>query len=119
VQFTITNPSDHVIHVYMLVVDSDGRFYFSPFWKDEEVAYVGLQPGETQMSYPFKQIGAPGLYDVRLLCSPTRQLWLLSPPDIGPHAAIGAHIIGKDLTGITRKSIRYRLCSESFDVEPD
>jgi len=118
-QFKITNPSDHVIHVYMLVVDSDGRFYFLPFWEDEKVADVGLQPGETHVSYPFKQIGAPGLYDVRLLCSPTRQFWLLSPPDIGPHAAVGAHIIDKDLTGITRKSIRYRLGSESIDVEPN
>ncbi len=80
-QFRIKNSAEHPVYVYMIQIETTGHIEFVTPWR-EITTPVGSQ--ERRLTYPFKNGGEPGLFEIRFYTSPTQIPELLSPPSIAP-----------------------------------
>lgn len=108
-RFRIENPTAAPLFVYLLTIDADGRIDLPPLWEDDEVAFLGLQPGKTYESYPFQLIDKPGLYEARLFATPARFRYFAAPPAASTRAAMPDAIAMDDVAAMTMKAVRYRI----------
>ncbi len=111
-QFSIKNPTNSSVHVYMVEVDSFGRFEPVTLWDNEDVLLDGLPPGETKLTYPSVQTGSVGICELRLFSSPKRLRFFLFPASPGTRGYSIESIEDSDLKKIRMKSIRYSMTSK-------
>ncbi len=111
-QFNIKNPTESSVHVYMVEIDSSGRFEPVILWNDQDVLLNGLPPGETKVTYPFIQTGSTGICELRLFSSPKRLGFFLFPAAAVSRGYAVERIEDSDLKKIRMKSIRYSLTSK-------
>lgn len=108
-QFSIENPTQEPVHVYLVGFDEEGRFQLETVWNDEEVVFNGLMPGETKQSYLFTPRGKSGMREVRFFSSPKRLRFFLFPASPDAYGAQVNPVTNDDLQKMKVKTIRYSL----------
>ncbi|MEH2124306.1 caspase family protein [Nostoc sp.] len=106
-QLSIKNSTESSMHIYMIEIDSCGRFEPVTLWDDEDVLLDGLPSGETKLTYPFIQTESAGICELRLFSSPKRLRFFLFPAAPGTRGYVVEKIKDSDLKMIKMKSIRY------------
>ncbi|MBP7961842.1 MAG: caspase family protein [Caldilineaceae bacterium] len=110
--FRITNPSDKPLYIYLLRLDTDGRFRYDSLWDDDTLLVRGLLPGVSADSYPFAT-GAPGINELRFFASETMVPKLLSPPQVATRGLLtpfGA------TAGITRQTYLHVVMPKELTI---
>lgn len=110
--FRISNPGETPMFVYLMRVDTDGRFHYVSLWGDSRLLVSGLQPGQAADSYPFST-GAPGINELRFFASRTMIPQLLSPPVV---ATRGIMMPFDETEGITRLTLIHMVMPITPDV---
>ncbi|MEP0924383.1 caspase family protein [Leptolyngbya sp. ST-U4] len=111
-RLSLTNTTSHPLHIYMVEIDSNGYFQPIILWKEEDILFDGLPPGETKLSYPFVQTGSTGTCEIRLFASPKRLKFFLFPASPGARGSSIELIEEEDLTQIKMKPIYYSMTSK-------
>ena len=107
IKFKVINSTENFIHLYMLEIDSQGRLVPIPLWIDEETMWNGISPGATQLTYPLKIEGDPGIFEYRFFYSSKRVKDLLNPPAPGARSLRSMEFTKADLENIQAKSFYY------------
>ncbi len=110
IRFSLSNFTNYPIYVYFMEIDARGRIISAPLWENELVAWNGLQPGETELSYPFyitasKDSGE--ICEIRLFSSKIRNYKLLVPPHPSSYITKGFSNLESDWKNTRMKVIRY------------
>nr|MDZ8021764.1 caspase family protein [Nostoc sp. SerVER01] len=113
-RFEIKNPTQAVLHVYLVGFDETGRFQIETLWDDENVTLDGLKAGETKLSYLFVPQGKLGIREMRFFSSPKRLRFFLFPASPDAYGAQIDTIESHDLEKIHMKVIRYSLNNKIF-----
>jgi hypothetical protein len=108
IKFKVINSTKDFIHLYMVEIDSQGRLVPIPLWNDEEIMWNGLRPGATQLTYPLKIEGDPGICEYRFFYSPKRIKDLTNPSAPASRSLRAMEFTKSDLENITVKSLYYR-----------
>lgn len=101
------NPTAAPLFIYLLPIDADGQIYLPTFWSDEDVTYLGLQPRQTEESYPFQLFDKPGLYEARFFATTTRIRYFVAPPSVATRGMMPR----VEADGMTMKAVRYQIVS--------
>jgi hypothetical protein len=108
-RLSIHNPTESPMHIYMIKIDSNGCFKPVILWRDEEILFNGLSPGETHLTYPFVQPESIGTCELRLFSSPKRLRFFLFPADARARGGSIETLEEEDLKRIEMKTIRYSM----------
>ncbi|MCU0535728.1 MAG: caspase family protein [Hydrococcus sp. Prado102] len=108
-RLSMNNPTEFPMHIYMIEIDSNGCFETVILWRDEEILFNGLPPGETHLTYPFVQTGSVGTCELRLFSSPKRLPFFLFPASASARSGSIETLEEEDLKRIEMKTIRYSM----------
>lgn len=109
IRLSIFNPTAKNQHIYMIMIDPDGRLDPMPLWNDEDTLWNGLRPGETKLTYPFRKFGALGLFEIKLFSSQQRLISMLAPPSTATRGMLSPF---EDFPTIGLKTIYYQVSSK-------
>ncbi|HEY9833847.1 MAG TPA: caspase family protein [Stenomitos sp.] len=108
-RLSIHNSTELSMHIYMIKIDSNGCFKPVILWRDEEILFNGLSPGETHLTYPFVQPESVGTCELRLFSSPKRLRFFLFPADARARGGSIETLEEEELKRIEMKTIRYSM----------
>lgn len=108
-RLSMKNSTEFLVHIYMIEIDSNGCFEPVMLWRDEEILFNGLPPGETHLTYPFVQTRSVGTCELRLFSSPKRLRFFLFPASASTRGGSIETLEEEDLKRIKMKTIRYSM----------
>ncbi|MEB3357602.1 MAG: caspase family protein [Synechococcales bacterium] len=117
-QLSITNPTPHPVHVYLVGFDDTGRFQLETLWSDMDLVLQGIPPRETKAGYLFRPQGQPGVREIRLFASPRPIRFFLFPASPDAYGAQIEAIAPEDLQDLQMKAIRFSLMPNLLQPHP-
>jgi hypothetical protein len=108
-QLRIHNSTDSLLHIYMIELSSEGRFTPVPLFRSMSLTMNGLQPGDSQLSYHFKENAGAGICTLRLFSSKNQLEFFLFPPSAKGRGASYDSLSNEDLAGLSVKTIYYSI----------
>ena len=113
IAFRVTNPTDQPGFLYLIAYDEAGRIRIDRLWRDTDLMFRGLGPGDTRESMPYRIVGSDeGITEMSMFYSPQIFDDLLSPPAVWTRSSLPS-ITTSDAADLVRRTLYFLTVSPS------